>query len=229
MKLGARYVVVTDADGYCELFLSFFSSIGGDKFHLGQFSQTKVLLTRTVGSRFSTNWRRKWPEPETSARYPAVLSNVIFNELFFFLHSKSMETKILSLFIPLHTSPSLPIERKRGHYHPTSFSYTMTSVTVRHRYLSAFVVWSCRDHSHCACPNSESIVSLNSELSVASFCSGRFPHVFMKKTSAVRARILAPDFCFSITFMSARSFSWHTNYFSFLTSLFGGSASEKRI
>jgi len=32
--------------------------------------------------------------------------------------------------------------------------------------LSAFVVWSCRDHWHCACPNSESIVSLNSELSV---------------------------------------------------------------
>ncbi len=92
--------------------------------------------------------------------------------------------------------------------------------------LSAFVVWFRLDHSHSACPNSESIVSLNSELSMASFCTGRFPHVFMKptlKTSAVRPRILTPDFCFSITFMSARSFSWHKNYFSFLTSLFGGS------
>ena len=37
VKLGARYVVVTDADGYCEFLL--FSSIDGARPHLGQFSR----------------------------------------------------------------------------------------------------------------------------------------------------------------------------------------------
>jgi chloride channel 3/4/5 len=37
VKLGARYVVVTDTDGYCELF--FFSSTDGDESHLEQFER----------------------------------------------------------------------------------------------------------------------------------------------------------------------------------------------
>ena len=37
VKLGARYVVVTDADGYCELLP--FSSIDGARPHLEQFSR----------------------------------------------------------------------------------------------------------------------------------------------------------------------------------------------
>lgn len=41
VKLGARYVVVTDANGYCELFL--FPSIGGDKPHLEQFADEGVI------------------------------------------------------------------------------------------------------------------------------------------------------------------------------------------
>ena len=55
VKLGARYVVVTDANGYCELFpLLDVCKASSSK----PFAQMRASLTRMVGSHSLASWRR---------------------------------------------------------------------------------------------------------------------------------------------------------------------------
>lgn len=59
VKLGARYVVITDADGYCE-FCRFPLFFDGDRVKVKTFrqSQMRASLTKIVGSPFLASWRQ---------------------------------------------------------------------------------------------------------------------------------------------------------------------------
>jgi hypothetical protein len=84
VKLGARYVVVTDENGHCEFIFSSFSSTddGGTKPHLEQTLQMKASLTKMVGSLFSVSWRRRQSETSTSALTLPELDQIIYSQIF---------------------------------------------------------------------------------------------------------------------------------------------------